>query len=214
MLTDEDRDLAAFASRHHGVFSLADAVRNGLNRGQIRERVAHDWIRCHEGVFRMPGAPDTWFARLAAAASAAGSSGAISHRSGAALYGLPGGRTHIREITCARWRRAQQDGLVVHESRRLQADDISQVEGIAVTCPERIVLDLASIGPRQTRRNSYPISATEAVDHVRFDARLFPAARTTWPARNGSGSCGARAVGSRKPRDGERDGNAAAPDPP
>ena len=147
MLTDEDRELAELAASHHGVFSLADAVDIGLKHGQIRERATRDWVRCHEGVFRMPGAPETWFSRLAAAAAAAGPSGAISHRSAAALYGLPGGRTEIAEITCVRWRRAQHDGLVVHESRRLRADDISEFEGIAVTCPERIVLDLASIWP-------------------------------------------------------------------
>jgi len=147
MLTDDDRSLAELAALQHGVFSLADARGVGFSRNQIRERVEHDWIRCHEGVFRMPGAPESWLGRLAAAANAAAPSGAISHRSGAALFGLPGGRTDLVELTCLRWRRSRQDGLIVHESRRLHSADMTEVEGIAVTRAERIVLDLAGRWP-------------------------------------------------------------------
>ena len=45
-----------------------------------------------------------------------------SHRSAAALWELPGARRDIVEITCPRWRRAQHDGLVVHESLALDAE--------------------------------------------------------------------------------------------
>ncbi len=146
MLTDDDRRLAEFAALRHGVFSLADARSAGLSRDQIRERVEHDWIRCHAGVFRIAGAPETWLGHLVAAAGAA-PSGAISHRSAAALYGLPGGRTDITELTCMRWRRARHGRLIVHESRKLGPFDIEHVEGIAVTRAERTLLDLAMLRP-------------------------------------------------------------------
>jgi very-short-patch-repair endonuclease len=147
MLTDGDRRLAGYAATHDGVFTSTDAARCGLSAKQIRERVELDWIACHRGVFRIAGVPETWRSRLRAATAASTPHGVVSHRSAAALYDLPGGRTHLTEITCPRWLRARHSDLVIHESRRLLAADIRDIDGIRVTCAERVVLDLASIWP-------------------------------------------------------------------
>jgi predicted transcriptional regulator of viral defense system len=147
VLTEADRRIAVRASLCDGIFTLADAQDAGLSRDQIRERVARDWIACHEGVFRIAGAPDSWRGRLRAAVAAAAPYGVISHRSAAALYDLPGRRTDVVELTCRRWLRARHPGIIVHESRLLDAADVSSIDEIAATSPERTIVDLASLFP-------------------------------------------------------------------
>lgn len=63
------------------------------------------------------------------------------------MYGLPGGREDLIELTCRRWGRTIEPGLVVHESRRLDERDIHLIDGIPVVRPERLLLDLASLRP-------------------------------------------------------------------
>ena len=101
----------------------------------------------HVGVFRMPGVTPTWKAALLAACWAGPFPSAISHRAGAGLYELPGGRTDLIELTCKRWLRSRHEGLIVHESRRFDAADITDVDGIPTMKPERVLFELASRRP-------------------------------------------------------------------
>src|SRR5262249_12340725 len=72
---------------------------------------------------------------------------AISHRSAGGMYEIPGGRDNLIELSCVRWRRSRKPGLIVHERRRLDEQDVTTVNGIRVTTPERTVIDLASCYP-------------------------------------------------------------------
>ena len=148
MQSEQDLTAARIAAACHGIITLDDARRAGLTKGQIDRRVARgSWVLVHEGVFRIAGAPATWRSELRAAAAAGGRGAAISHRSGGALFELPGGRDDLIELSCIRWRRTQKPGLVVHESRRLDDRDVTLIDGIPVTTPERTILDLASCYP-------------------------------------------------------------------
>jgi hypothetical protein len=147
MFTDADRELARFAAQHDSVFRIGDARRAGLTERQIRRRCAAVWEQLFDGVYRMAGAPESWHGRLRATQWAAGPGSAISHRSAAALFELPGGREDLVELTCKRWDRTICPGLIVHESRRLECADTQLVSGIAVTRPERTVFDLAWLRP-------------------------------------------------------------------
>jgi very-short-patch-repair endonuclease len=152
--------------------------------------VERDWVVCHLEVFRIAGAPETWLSRLRAATAATAPHGVVSHRSAAALYGLPGGRTDLTEITCPRWLRAQRFPLVIHESRRLSAADVSEIDGIPVVRAERVVLDLASIWPsanfletvvqaaRRKRLITYESMDATFVRHARRGVRGVAALRT------------------------------------
>ncbi len=73
-----------------------------------------------------------------------------SHRSAAALFELPGGRSDLAEITCPRWRRARHDGLVVHETLLLKAVDITFVDAIPCTTIERTLFQIAGFGKPRT----------------------------------------------------------------
>src|ERR1700694_5879098 len=100
MFTDPDRQLAQVAAGQHGVFTLEDARTVALSETQIKDRVVRVWTRLHDGVYRAAGAPATWRGDLRAATLAAGEGSAISHTSAAAMYGLPGGRHQLVELTC------------------------------------------------------------------------------------------------------------------
>jgi hypothetical protein len=141
--------VATVAERHHGVFALHHLEALGISQKARHLRVAQGrWISPYEGVFRVAGAPLSWKGDLVAASWAGGDRAVASHRSAAALWGLPGGRTDILELICPRWRRARHDGLVVHESTRLDVVDETIVDGIRCTTVERTVFDLCScVGP-------------------------------------------------------------------
>lgn len=141
-----DEQLLAFAADHHAVFRGAHARLCGLSDRQISGRIALGlWQRVHEDAFIVAGAPLTWRGSLLAACWAGGFRAAASHRSAAALWDLPGGRRTFVEITCPRWRRAKHDGLVVHETKALEGIDLTEVEGIPVTTPERTLFDLGAV---------------------------------------------------------------------
>jgi very-short-patch-repair endonuclease len=147
VLSPADRTLGELAARQDGIFTLRDARSAGLTRAQIDRRVRQYWVTMHDGVFRTQGAPDSWRGRMRAATAAAAPHGAISHRSGAEIFELPGRTVEFIELTCRRWLRAKHPELRVHESTRLDERDITTVDGIRVTTPERTILDLASCFP-------------------------------------------------------------------
>jgi very-short-patch-repair endonuclease len=150
MFSNADRELAEVAARQHSIFTRADAEAVELTDDAIDYRVTNFWVRIHEGVYRMPGAPESWKGRLLAACRTATDPAGISHRSGGALYELPGGRDDLVELTCKRWRRAKSSGLVVHEQNRIDERDIAEVDGIPVMKPELVVLQLAGRRPVPT----------------------------------------------------------------
>jgi very-short-patch-repair endonuclease len=150
MFSDADRALAELASTQRSIFTRADADDCGLTARQIEHRVTNLWVTIHEGVYRMPGSFASWEGALLAACRAAPQPSGASHRSGGALYELPGGRRDIAELTCRRWRRAQHPGLVVHEQTRIDERDITEVDGIPVMRAELVVLQLAGRRPVRT----------------------------------------------------------------
>jgi hypothetical protein len=91
----------------------------------------------------LPGAPDSARAQLRAACLAGAPHAAVSHRSAAAFYDVPGGRRDIAELTCPRWLRAAHPGLTVHECTRIDPIDIVERDDVPVIRPELVALQLA-----------------------------------------------------------------------
>ena len=146
-----DALVSQVAEKHHGVFAahhlraldIADHVRrHRLESGR--------WEQVHERVYRVVGNPLTWRGQLLAACWAGGTRAVASHRSAAELRLLPGRSDRTVEITCPRWRRAQHDGLVVHESLSLDDEDVEIVDRIPVTTLSRTLFDLAGVVGRDT----------------------------------------------------------------
>jgi very-short-patch-repair endonuclease len=151
MSVDFDLEISRIAEQHHGVFAFHHLDELRVPRGLRDQRLdSGRWIATYDRVYRIAGAPPSWKGDLLAAVWAGGKRAVVSHRSAAALWGLPGKRTEIMEITCPRWRRAQHEGLVVHESRALSDRDIGQADDTRVTTVERTIFDLAAVCSRFT----------------------------------------------------------------
>jgi predicted transcriptional regulator of viral defense system len=144
-----DEIIGRVAEQQHGVFAVHHLDAIGVTQQFRHHRLAHGrWVSPYAGVFRIAGTPRSWKSELVAATWAGGDRAVASHRSAAALWAISGGRTDRLELTCPRWRRARHDGLVVHESTRLDATDTTIVDGIRCTTVERTIFDLcACVGP-------------------------------------------------------------------
>jgi len=137
--------IAPFAGAHHSVFRWSDADAAGISASTVKRALAAGEIaRLHRAVYRFTAAPETWSAQVLAACWAAPHGGHASHRTGAELYGLPGGARDPIQIRCRRWKRAHHAAIVVHETNLLAAVDRAVVDGIPVVSVERVLLDLAA----------------------------------------------------------------------
>ncbi len=78
-----------------------------------------------------------------AAVVSCGQGAVLSHLDAAALwdfYGEPGPRTHVT----VKWRRSVH-GLILHRTRRLDAEDVAERHGIPVTSVARTLVDLTEL---------------------------------------------------------------------
>ena len=151
-MTDSlDLAVTDIAEAHHGNFSASHLRDLRVSDAERKYRLSSGrWTAPHERVYRIAGAPRSWRGDLLAACWAGGTRAVASHRSAAAIWGLTGGRENLVEITCPRWRRAQHDGLIVHESRALSTRDVTAVDNIPVTTVERTLFDMLAVCSRRT----------------------------------------------------------------
>lgn len=145
MTEDLDAAIATYASEHHGAFAIWRPPASLATPRQRQHRVdTKRWTRLYDGVYAIAGSPPTWQRHLVAGCFAAGPLAVASHRSAAAVFGLPGGRTDIVEITCPRSLRGKEFGIHVHEIKELDPSDMREHDGIPVTSPELTLLQLAA----------------------------------------------------------------------
>ncbi len=182
MAKDLDKELAQTAERHHGIFASHHLDDLNFSREARAVRVETGrWVSVHDGVFRMSGSPVTWRSELLAACWAGGTRALASHRSAAALWSLPAGRTDLTELICPRWKRARHDGLLVHESLRIDDEDRAARDRIPCTSPARTLFDLSrSLSPVMLDANIDAALRRElvTVDELRHaEARLVTKGR-------------------------------------
>ncbi|MEX0664530.1 MAG: hypothetical protein WD598_07130 [Acidimicrobiia bacterium] len=150
-MSKPDVRLAEFAARNHGTFSTTHARLLGFTDDLIEHRLAAGrWTALYLNSYRLAGVPPTWQGDLLAACWAGGFRAVASHRSSAALWGLPGGRTMPAEITTPRWLRARHPSVEVHETMAVEGVDLASVDGIPATSVERTLLDLAAVSGDRT----------------------------------------------------------------
>lgn len=102
-----------------------------------------DWAKVDHGVYRFAATPETWHQRVLAACLAGPA--VASHRTAAALDGIPGFSGPGVEVTALRHRRRKATGVVWHESYHLDPIDIVERAGIPTTTPARTFADLAVV---------------------------------------------------------------------
>lgn len=145
-----DEMVAKAAERQHGVFTVGQIRQHGGSDAALHHRLRTGAWRTfrYRGVYRVTGCPSSWEQELHALVLATEPIAAASHRSAAALLGLPGfSRRGIVEVVTTRAIRDRTPGARVHSSRVLPPEHLTLVEGIASTAVARTLLDLAGVVP-------------------------------------------------------------------
>jgi len=170
-----DAELAALATRQHGVVARSQLLALGLSGAAIERRLAGARLhRVHQGVYAVGHRRLTQRSWWMAATLATG--GVLSHRSAAALWGIR--RSDAVEVTAPGKRRRK--GIRVHRAH-IPPDERTVVDGIPTTGPHRTLLDAAAIlRPHQLERAVNETHFAGLTDTISLDALM-----ARYPRREG-----------------------------
>lgn len=143
------------AERQHGVFTLQQARDAGFSRSAIEHRLSSGrWDLIGPGLYRLPGTTRSWEQRLNGLVLVCGPVAGASHRSAAALLGIPGfDRSGTVEAITPRPRRHRDPDYRVHRWRVLPDHHLTVVDGIRTTRVPRTLIDLSGVlHPSRTER--------------------------------------------------------------
>jgi hypothetical protein len=143
-----DRVVERLAAQQHGVVARRQLLAAGLASSTVDDRIASGHlVPLHRGVYAVGHrslCADGWWM---AAVLAVGPGAVLSHRDAAQLHGLGSfGGSRIDVSTAAERRGTSK--IRVHGRRRLDARDVTTVEGIEVTAVARTLVDLAEVVTR------------------------------------------------------------------
>ena len=180
--------LARMAASQYGLLTKPQLQAMGWSTDQISYRLRQGWLcQYRRNIYVLAGATDSWEQRVCAAALAASPIGAASHRSAARLWGFRTVDDEV-EVSIRYPRRLCLTDAVVHRSRDLVRSDITLVNDIPTTTPERTICDLGLIFPRkEVERILWHAIATGLVN--RYDMYKIRY-RTGRQGRNGTGVLG------------------------
>jgi len=176
-----DRLIAALAKGQHGVVARHQLRSLGMGRRAIGHRLRVGRLHCvHRGVYAVGHTALTQHGRWMAAVLAAGPDAVLSHRAAAALWRI--GPASRLEVTIP-YRRAAKPRLVLHQSV-LEPDEVTEVDGIAVTTVARTLLDLAAVWPaHRVERAMHEAEVRRLTSPTSLDDLL-----ERHPGRRGSGA--------------------------
>lgn len=187
------------ATAQFGLLTAAQLNMAGYSERMVATRVRDGrFIRRGKGVVQLPWIAPSWEQDLMAAVLACQPDAAASHRAAARLWGMRSVDSEL-ELSIRFPRDSRVEGVVVHRSRDLEVNDISTVDGIPVTTPERTICDLGLIFPEhEVARILRHAIADGLVDRRELWAMRT---RTSKQGRNGTGVL--ERVLSTLPRDAE-----------
>jgi very-short-patch-repair endonuclease len=136
--------LALLAAHGHDRVTRRQLLEAGLTADMVSSRVTSGRLRVtHRGVYAT-SAEDTVPGNAMAAVLACGDGSAISHATAASLWQLHPRQAATARIDVVSTRgRCRRPGLRVHRVRALPAAEVTRLNGIPITTPERTLLDLA-----------------------------------------------------------------------
>lgn len=149
--------LAATAASQHGLITRAQVLAAGGSDSVIRRRTRSGrWERVGRGVFAITGVPWTWRRRLCAIVLTLGEHAVVSHRAAAKLLGVGGSGeppyefsvpvdAAPRPVPTPPHARPVEVPVVIHESVDLHHASAVEVDGMLVTGPARLAVDLGSV---------------------------------------------------------------------
>jgi very-short-patch-repair endonuclease len=140
----KERALATVARRQAGVFSRQQTERAGFTRHQVQHRLRHRiWCPLLPAVYCLTSTPRSLERDLWAAHLWAGSRSIVSHRSAGALWSFDEVRAARPELWVPASCSKRNAGVVTRRTD-VAPRDRRFVHGLAVTAPERTLLDLAA----------------------------------------------------------------------
>jgi hypothetical protein len=162
-----DAAIADLASRQYGLFSRAQAAALGATNRIIHTRLAAGrWIKEAEGVYGVPGWPESWWRRMWRAYLATGESAVVAFEAAAAIRGLtnfPKGRV----VLATPHGDHHWHGLCeMRQLTDLVPEHTSVVGGLRVTTVVRTLFDLA----RFTGEQRLAVAVEDA--HITGECRL------------------------------------------
>lgn len=168
------RDLAIVrvASKHHRVVTWRQLEALGLDDRAVRHRVKSGRLhRRHRGVYLLdPRDLASRATLLAAALAACGPNAVLSHHAAAELWGLvPPNPGDIDVTVVGRNPGSRRTGIRIHRAPALHRGDIRMRNGLRLTAPARVALELARHLDTGTLENLVARARTE---HSLTDAHL------------------------------------------
>ncbi|MEA2356744.1 MAG: hypothetical protein QOI62_4 [Solirubrobacteraceae bacterium] len=155
-----DRLIAAIAARQGGVVARGQLRVLGLSAQAIGRRVQAGRLHAvHRGVYAVGHRGIGVSGRRWAAVLACGESAVLSHASAADLWGMRSSASPVPDVSVPRPARVRRPGIRVHSPRLLEADEVTEHDGLPITTPARTLLDLAATGLK-----GRPLEA--ALDHA------------------------------------------------
>jgi hypothetical protein len=137
-----ERELGRIATAQHGVVTRAQLLHAGVTGREVASRVRTGaLLREHRGVYRVGHRAPTVEASYLAAVLAAGDGAALSGHAAAHLWGLVRGRAPQAEAITRTERRIE--GVKTSRCRRLEARDVTVLNGIPLTTVARTLVDVA-----------------------------------------------------------------------
>lgn len=146
--------IRALAEGQHGVVARRQLLSAGVSAKAIRVRLESGHLApLHRGVYSVGHGRLTVRGRWMAAVLAAGPRAALSHRDAAALHGIRVSNRYRIDVTVPKWR-PPPEGVDLHTSR-IEDDERTIIDGIAVTTAFRTILDLSTVlNDRELQRAS------------------------------------------------------------
>lgn len=136
-----DTTILQLGAQQRGAVTLAGLLTAGLTSGQVRSRLGGLLTRVAPGVFVVGLC--TREAMTSAALLCVGGS-VLSHGTAAELHDLPAGVPRVITVSSMSRTRRSLEGVSIHRTRWLPAEDRTVVGGRSATSVERTVCDLAA----------------------------------------------------------------------
>jgi hypothetical protein len=144
--------VADLASRQYGLFARRQVIALGGNDRLIHVRLASGhWNEQAEGVYGLPGWPESWWREVWRAYLATGPDRqvAVSHETAAAIHRFTN-FPHGRIVLTTRHGDHHWHGLAdMRQSTDLRPEHVQQRDGLPVTTPVRTLFDLAAVSGRE-----------------------------------------------------------------
>lgn len=171
------------AERQHGVVALRQLASLGLSRAAVSKRARVGRLhRVHRGIYAVGRPGLTANGRRMAAVLACGLRALLSHRSAAGLWALLATSRAVIEVSVSGGALRQRDGIYVHRSCTLTAEDITTVDGIPCTTVARTLVDLGDV----VNRRQLELAVEQAEVLRLFDRRAIDEAIARAGPRRGT----------------------------